>query len=920
MTDSPPPGYVGGSILPTPTHEVPIERVQGGGGRPRPEGYSSASLLPTPVVRRPIEKMVGGGVEDYNTYTSTPYYSKLQRNIENYNIQENINSNIIVLFILDSNNKLFIYNRKREKDSKSTLTPPLLQLGQGSVIADTKKRETEIKRYVAEQFGIQIPLETPLLPIYSEIEVLQDLTGKEEEGKEQQGKEQEQEKTRTDYYLYKFDKPASEIPMKTPSEFGAGSDAENLNFNSLSLNSKEGFVIKGSDQTPAAWISINSILEKSGLSNIILNRDIIEVIKLINAILTITKPDELNTKLNSIVRLDNPVELPGELPEELPGEFPTELKELTFRGKKGIDIIKGGITSENTSAIRLVVTNPSNSSEPYPGFFELEYDGLAEDSIPPNYKLVDSFGSPIYTYYFGINKNKDKDKAQFFLAIASTEPLNIPTNVDGTKEIIQIYKPKYTLNQTELLSKKDTKASTSTSVTSASSAESKKLSFQGKKELESSWGAGESTEDIVFITDYIGKTTLVGNTYLVRDPEQKGVLEDIAQLKFTPFEFALFISLGFNNRFIKNYLKTVLKSTDEKDLSLHPFAQFWKQYVSADCMHIDHYYRNVDCIGTTTFLQRLYDDYRDFLRKQQLYFLLRGKEYPELAEHILTAGAISALSKQPVQQNEKKVEEQRAILAAEKGYTGEENGDAKDQDKGKGSEEFKSPAEEKASDRRNAEVNRLVDEHDPLGITKSESMKKELLDIFQIQDSTTDDPTAKAKRVDFEQKIIETIKEVYKVVAIPRISPPKPSVEATVRTRGAAKFNETSKKTVKELLNEEDTKNTILDAIFAEIFSRENFSGTKLAGPVNNTLRNIYFEKKGNKYYKDSNIIDLKGRIKQYNELLPLIKEKIWTFIEKHFTPKLEEERKKNLKGVSPLGPAATAAGKAASVVSSKGP
>lgn len=912
MTDSPPPGYVGGSILPNPIHEVPMERVQGGGGRPRPEGYSSASLLPTPVVRRPIEKMVGGGVEDYNTYTATPYYSKLQSNIQNYNKQENINFNIIVLFILDSNNKLFIYNRKGK------LTPPVLHLGPESVIDNTKQRETEIKSYVAEQFGIQIPVDAPLLPIYSEIVLLQeDLTGKEE------GKEQEEEKTRTDYYLYKFDKPAGEIPMKTPSEFGEGSKAENLKFNSLSLNSKEGFVIKGSDQTPAAWISINSILEKSGLSNIILNKNIITVLTLINTILTITNPDELNTKLNSIVKLDNPGELPVELPEELPGEFPTELKELTFRGKKGMDILLGGITPKNRSAIRAIIINPSSSAPYHPDLFELEYDGLVEGSELPQYILVNDNGEPIQTYYHVINSNNtDKDILKFALAIPSDTPLYIPTHEDGTKESIQIFRPILKRNQAELLSKEITKLTTSNAVASGVSETQRAIQKQTTTPftLSSSWGEGESTEDIVFITDYIGKTTLVGNTYLVRDPEQKGVLEDIAQLKFTPFEFALFISLGFNNRFIKNYLKTVLKSTDEKDLSLHPFAQFWKQYVSADCMHIDHYYRNVDCIGTTTFLQRLYDDYRDFLRKQQLYFLLRGKEYPELAEHVLTAGAISALSKQPVQQNEKKVEEQRAILAAEKGYTGEENGDAKDQDKGKGSEEFKNPAEEKASDRRNAEVNRLVDEHDPLGITKSESIKKELLDIFQIQDSTTDDPTAKAKRVDFEQKIIETIKEVYKVVAIPRISPPKPSVEATVRTRGAAKFNETSKKTVKELLNEEDTKNTILNAIFAEIFSRDNFSGTKLAGPVNNTLRNIYFEKKGNKYYKDSNIIDLKGRIKQYNELLPLIKEKIWTFIETHFTPKLEEERKKNLKGVSPLGQAATAAGKAASVVSSKGP
>lgn len=59
MTDIPPPGYSGGSILPSPAVETPILRVQGGGGMPI--GYSSASILPQPVKRQPLLRIVGGG-------------------------------------------------------------------------------------------------------------------------------------------------------------------------------------------------------------------------------------------------------------------------------------------------------------------------------------------------------------------------------------------------------------------------------------------------------------------------------------------------------------------------------------------------------------------------------------------------------------------------------------------------------------------------------------------------------------------------------------------------------------------------------------------------------------------------------------------------------------------------------------------
>ena len=55
MGDSPPPGYSGGSVLETPATEIPMVRVQGGGG-----GSDVFGQVP----QIPIQRMVGGNGED----------------------------------------------------------------------------------------------------------------------------------------------------------------------------------------------------------------------------------------------------------------------------------------------------------------------------------------------------------------------------------------------------------------------------------------------------------------------------------------------------------------------------------------------------------------------------------------------------------------------------------------------------------------------------------------------------------------------------------------------------------------------------------------------------------------------------------------------------------------------------------------
>jgi hypothetical protein len=54
MGDSPPPGYSGGSVLQTPATEIPMTRVQGGGG------VSGGSDVFGQVPQIPIQRMVGG--------------------------------------------------------------------------------------------------------------------------------------------------------------------------------------------------------------------------------------------------------------------------------------------------------------------------------------------------------------------------------------------------------------------------------------------------------------------------------------------------------------------------------------------------------------------------------------------------------------------------------------------------------------------------------------------------------------------------------------------------------------------------------------------------------------------------------------------------------------------------------------------
>ena len=61
MGDSPPAGYSGGSTLAAPPTEIPMERVQGGGGWFSGDGGNS--ILPQPASPLHMEKFQGGGVD-----------------------------------------------------------------------------------------------------------------------------------------------------------------------------------------------------------------------------------------------------------------------------------------------------------------------------------------------------------------------------------------------------------------------------------------------------------------------------------------------------------------------------------------------------------------------------------------------------------------------------------------------------------------------------------------------------------------------------------------------------------------------------------------------------------------------------------------------------------------------------------------
>jgi hypothetical protein len=57
MGDSPPPGYSGGSVLQTPATEIPMMRVQGGGGHSGGDVFGQVPQIP-------IQRMVGGNGDD----------------------------------------------------------------------------------------------------------------------------------------------------------------------------------------------------------------------------------------------------------------------------------------------------------------------------------------------------------------------------------------------------------------------------------------------------------------------------------------------------------------------------------------------------------------------------------------------------------------------------------------------------------------------------------------------------------------------------------------------------------------------------------------------------------------------------------------------------------------------------------------
>jgi hypothetical protein len=65
MANEPPPGYVGGSILPQPAVDVSM-KVFAGGGRKAPEGYDGTSTLEKPAKRVPMEMFKGGGERSEN--------------------------------------------------------------------------------------------------------------------------------------------------------------------------------------------------------------------------------------------------------------------------------------------------------------------------------------------------------------------------------------------------------------------------------------------------------------------------------------------------------------------------------------------------------------------------------------------------------------------------------------------------------------------------------------------------------------------------------------------------------------------------------------------------------------------------------------------------------------------------------------
>ncbi len=88
MGDSPPPGYSGGSVLQTPATEIPMTRVQGGGGSGGGDVFGE-----TPNI--PIQKMVGGhGNNDDDVVT------------------EAVIAHIIAAVLLDEENKEPVRNLK----------------------------------------------------------------------------------------------------------------------------------------------------------------------------------------------------------------------------------------------------------------------------------------------------------------------------------------------------------------------------------------------------------------------------------------------------------------------------------------------------------------------------------------------------------------------------------------------------------------------------------------------------------------------------------------------------------------------------------------------------------------------------------------------------------------------------------------
>ena len=121
MGDSPPPGYSGGSVLETPATEIPMTRVQGGGGSGGGDVFGE-----TPNI--PIQKMVGGnGEKDDDVVT------------------EAVIAHIIAAVLLDEENKEPVRNLKATGKQTKLLWN---YSGKNRIRVRTNLTDAEIKAYL----------------------------------------------------------------------------------------------------------------------------------------------------------------------------------------------------------------------------------------------------------------------------------------------------------------------------------------------------------------------------------------------------------------------------------------------------------------------------------------------------------------------------------------------------------------------------------------------------------------------------------------------------------------------------------------------------------------------------------------------------------------------------------------------------